>query len=619
MDGSNTKETRGSLAGRTIAYIRLSSDTLLDSSKLPSEFDLRPEFDRRIRNAPEKIRRIVAKGQGKQDCCVAFAEMMHGCYRGTWGNGSMRFLHCVCMMIDDGTPTKGTTMRSGFRAMIGWGTCDEDLWPSNVDLDKSEFEDWKSIPKVAWDDARLKRIQNNKALVASVPCPVLKLGVREFRLLTHCFNVLRGEDKQFELRVIDSEFETVAWATLRAHVRGNQIVLEDLFVKPEFRRTHLGTALLHRIEQIACLEKPFTELNHEILVPITKPDAGPTRYCAARDFFLANGYLWKNTEPIRKYLDYSIFTATKKLDCAAIHNGYAVELLRSKKYSKGEEHLRIALQLEPNNARIHMHYGVLLAQLKRYSQAEDQLRQAMEIDDQDAQVSFIYASLMRELGRDEEAEKYYLRTLQIKEDFPQVHNDYADLLRRIRRPSDAETHYKRALEFEEFAETHYGYALLLVDLKRYEEAEYHFLRALELRKEFPEADKAYAKLLRCLGRCVEAEKYYRQALENKEDYADAHADYAFLLANLKRYKESEKHYLRAIEIKEKHARWVDAGYLHGELGGTYEEQGRLDHAETHYAKVLEISIRTGNDWLHKQASHDLARLRQHLNNGDQES
>jgi hypothetical protein len=73
------------------------------------------------------------------------------------------------------------------------------------------------------------------------------------------------------------------------------MVFEDLFVKLEFRRAHLGTRLLQRIEQISCLEKPFSELNHEILVPITKPDAGPTRYNAVRGFFMTSGYLWKNT------------------------------------------------------------------------------------------------------------------------------------------------------------------------------------------------------------------------------------------------------------------------------------------------------------------------------------
>jgi hypothetical protein len=75
--------------------------------------------------------------------------------------------------------------------MKGWGTCEEELWPSNVDLSKSEFEDWKSIPKEAWDDARRKRIQKNKALVTSAPYAILKLDAREFRLFTHSFNVSR--------------------------------------------------------------------------------------------------------------------------------------------------------------------------------------------------------------------------------------------------------------------------------------------------------------------------------------------------------------------------------------------------------------------------------------------
>jgi hypothetical protein len=41
----------------------------------------------------------------------------------------MRFLHCVCKMIDDGRPMKGTTRVSALRAMRGWGTCEEELWP----------------------------------------------------------------------------------------------------------------------------------------------------------------------------------------------------------------------------------------------------------------------------------------------------------------------------------------------------------------------------------------------------------------------------------------------------------------------------------------------------------
>ncbi len=278
---------------------------------------------------PRRMREVLEKGQGKDEtgrpkhqCCVALSMMRMHCCSGTWGNGSMRFLHCVCKMIDEGTPRIGTTFQSAIRAMKGWGVCDEDLWPSNVDLSCAEFEDWKRIPEEAWNDAKKKRIQVNKARSDNLAYAVLNLAGREFRLFTQYSNVKRTkepEDEQLELLVIDSDFETVAWATLRAYVKENQIILEDLFVKPEFRRVHHGKRLLHRIEQTACLEEPFSRLNHEILVPISAPDAGPTRYNAVRSFFLANGYEWKDREPIlRNPFEWSMFTAVKRLDCVAL-------------------------------------------------------------------------------------------------------------------------------------------------------------------------------------------------------------------------------------------------------------------------------------------------------------
>jgi hypothetical protein len=291
---------------------------------LPSSFVLKMDESK----VPKKILEILRRGldMRKHPYCVAFSMMQSMCYSGTWGNGSFRFLHCVCKMIDEGTPKSGTTMLTSHRAMKGWGVCDEDLHPSDVSLSVPEFEDWNRISKEAWDDARQQRVQRNKALVNSGSGLKLKSNGKDFYLFTHAFNVLRREDKQFELLVIDSEFETVAWATLRAYVQQNQIVLEDLFVKRELRgKAHLGTKLLRRVEQIACLEEPFTRLNHVILAPISNPDAGPTRYNAVREFFLKRGYTWKNTDPIMKYaFDWSTFTAVKKLDCVAIHNDYAL-------------------------------------------------------------------------------------------------------------------------------------------------------------------------------------------------------------------------------------------------------------------------------------------------------
>jgi GNAT superfamily N-acetyltransferase len=271
---------------------------------------------------PKKILDILRKGQGlgnDHDYCVAFSVMGDLCYRGTWDNGSVRFLHCVCKMIDDGTPVKGTEPLSGRRALKGWGTCDEDLWPSNVNLDPSEFEDWKRIPAAAWDDARQKQIKSNKAWSTSAPNTIVNIGGTVFRLFRFpsAFDRIgEGRGYQFNLTLLDSEFETVAWTILCGYVEKKRIVIEDLFVKPRFRRQNLGTWLLTQVEQICCRESVFAEFSKMVLAPIPIPDAGPVRYSAVKAFFQKNGYEWQNYGSIRSPLFYSIFTALKQLDCA---------------------------------------------------------------------------------------------------------------------------------------------------------------------------------------------------------------------------------------------------------------------------------------------------------------
>jgi len=76
----------------------------------------------------ENTKKLVDKGQGKQKCCVAFDLMVDFDSRGTWEDGSMRFLHCVCKMLDQDMPTlNGTTQLTSTRAVKGWWTCDEKL------------------------------------------------------------------------------------------------------------------------------------------------------------------------------------------------------------------------------------------------------------------------------------------------------------------------------------------------------------------------------------------------------------------------------------------------------------------------------------------------------------
>jgi GNAT superfamily N-acetyltransferase len=210
-------------------------------------------------------------------------------------------------------------MLTGIRAEKGWWTCEEDLWVSNVDLSRSEFEDWRSIPLEAFEDAKRKRIRKNKALFNSRASMIINLGRQRYRLIANAEKQLFEKDKQIDILLVkDSDFDTVAWAQVRAYVDHGKVVLEDLFVKPEVRRMGIGSELLRQIEYLTCFDRVFREVSEEITVPIPTVDIWlPMRHQTVKAFYARNGYKWNDTK-IVPGREYSIFTASKKLACAQI-------------------------------------------------------------------------------------------------------------------------------------------------------------------------------------------------------------------------------------------------------------------------------------------------------------
>jgi GNAT superfamily N-acetyltransferase len=311
---------------------------------LPDTVDLRPRLKQHLESGPERIRDVVAKGQGKQPCCVAFTHMMDRILIGTWGNGSVRFLHCVCKMLDSGMPSisMGTTMLTGIRAEKGWWTCEEEFWPSDISLSISQFEDWKSIPQHAWEDARKKRVRKNRVFAASRSGVVVEVGGESHQLVTNYETDVFEKDKQIDFLVMDEDFDTIAWAQVRSYIDQRKVVLEDLFVKPEKRRMGLGSELLSRIEYVTCSDKTFREASNEITVPIPSVDIWlPIRNLALREFWAKNGYRWQNTK-IVPGREYSVFTASKKLSCGEIpkradstRSRFRGQLVRTLRYITG--------------------------------------------------------------------------------------------------------------------------------------------------------------------------------------------------------------------------------------------------------------------------------------------
>jgi GNAT superfamily N-acetyltransferase len=185
----------------------------------------------------------------------------------------------------------------------------------------TEFENWRGIPPEAWEDAKNKRIRKYRAFADSRPTTIINVRGQRYRFVANSETEAFEKDKQVDILVMDDNSDTLAWAQVRAYVDQRRIVLEDLFVKPEIRRTGIGSELLRQIEQVTCFDRVFREVSEEITAPIPAVDIWlPLRNETVREFYKKNGYAWNNSKVIPGR-EYSVFTASKRLSCAQIPKG----------------------------------------------------------------------------------------------------------------------------------------------------------------------------------------------------------------------------------------------------------------------------------------------------------
>lgn len=232
--------------------------------------------------------------------------------RGTWEDGSVRFLHCVCKMLDQDMPSlKGTTLLTAIRAVKGWWTCDEKVLESDTATPVATYEDWKSIPEAAWENARQNRIKRIKRRVTTA-AETFSLGNHKLQLFYHIHRIF--EDKQFDVVILNSDFDTVGWAQIRTYALAHRIMLEDLFVKPEFRRCGIGSKLRQEMEDFAFSDNEFRQVGNVITVPISRIDVCLDKYQAVKQFFETNAYVWKYESAIPWAVDYAVFSAVRRAD-----------------------------------------------------------------------------------------------------------------------------------------------------------------------------------------------------------------------------------------------------------------------------------------------------------------
>jgi len=259
--------------------------------------------------------------------------------------------------------------------------------------------------------------------------------------------------------------------------------------------------------------------------------------------------------------------------------GLAAQNLR--KLEKAEDHYKLAIAANPNDAAAHYNYAILLKELNRKPESEEHYKLAIEANPKYAAAHSNYANLLSELNRKQEAEDHYKLAIAANLNYAAAHSNYANLLSELNRKQEAEDHYKLAIAANpNYAAAHYNYAILLKELNRKPEAEDHYKLAIAANPNDAAAHSNYAILLKELDRKPESEDHYKLAIAANPNYAAAHYNYANLLSELNRKQEAEDHYKLAIAANPNNAA------AHYNYANLLSELNRKQEAEEHYKLAI---------------------------------
>ena len=137
----------------------------------------------------------------------------------------------------------------------------------------------------------------------------------------------------------------------------------------------------------------------------------------------------------------------------------------------------------------------------------------------------------------------------------------------------------------ESADAYSNLGLALMNLERFTEAEESLRRALQLDSRHKSALQNIAELLRKQGQYEAAVAAYQNVLERDRRYALAYAGMGDALFNLRRYEEALASVMQALVLQ---PRLPMAGALEVLMGRAARELGRLDAAEEHFLRAMQL-------------------------------
>jgi tetratricopeptide (TPR) repeat protein len=243
-------------------------------------------------------------------------------------------------------------------------------------------------------------------------------------------------------------------------------------------------------------------------------------------------------------------TLRKNPACWLAEYNLGAELVQDGKPVEAGEHLRRALQLQPQEPLIHYNLGLLLAQQGRFADALEE----------------------------------YLAAVKSNPGSAQAHNGLGNTLARLDRTGEAIQQFQTAVELEPgFVEARNNLGLALIQQDRLDEGIAQLQQATRQQPDDVSAQFNLGRAFAAKNDFAEAVREYELALQYEPDFGDAHNELGIALARLGRFAEAAAHFREALRQQP-----ADAD-LHFNLASALNAAGDRQGAMAEYAEVLKLN------------------------------
>ena len=227
-----------------------------------------------------------------------------------------------------------------------------------------------------------------------------------------------------------------------------------------------------------------------------------------------------------------------------------VVLHRSGRREEAISAYRTALSLGgEDDPDVHVELGNVLAESGAYPDALEHLRRAIELDPEYAHGHFSLGRALEASGATAEAAPYYRRATELMPDHADAHAGLGRVLTSLGRPAEAVTGFRRALEISpDLVAAHVGLGSLLDALGRTQEAMDQYEAALVVEPGLVVAHINLASMYHLQGRFEEAAEHYRRTVELEPENGGAHFALGNVLRAAGNAREAVEHLRTAVRL-----------------------------------------------------------------------